>query len=162
MYGKTAAHKILPMNTILHVKNLENGREEVVRINDRGPFVRGRIIDLSYTTAKKLGILKKGTARVRITALAPASKDGSTLQIPEFGKGKFYVQIGSFTIEDNALRLKKRFVDAGHPCVITKYKAKSTVYFRVQVYVGEYLKTAKKAEKALLDRGYRGAFIIAH
>lgn len=69
MYGGTAAHKTLPMNTMLLVKNLTNGRTATVRINDRGPFVDGRIIDLSYTTAKNLGILRNGTEKVQITAL---------------------------------------------------------------------------------------------
>jgi rare lipoprotein A len=68
MRGDTAAHKTLPMNTILLVENLVNGKNAVVRINDRGPFVSGRIIDLSYTTAQQLGIFKNGTEMVRITA----------------------------------------------------------------------------------------------
>jgi rare lipoprotein A len=69
MYGDTAAHKTLPMNAIMLVKNLENGRATVVRINDRGPFVRERIIDLSYTKAQELGIINKGTAKVEIVAM---------------------------------------------------------------------------------------------
>ncbi|WP_310599002.1 septal ring lytic transglycosylase RlpA family protein [Desulfobulbus sp.] len=69
MYGDTAAHKTLPMNTILLVKNLENGRSTIVRINDRGPFVQERIIDLTLTKAKELDIVGKGTARVEILAM---------------------------------------------------------------------------------------------
>ena len=69
MYGPTAAHKTLPMHTILLVRNLDNGRSTVVRINDRGPFVRERVIDLSYTKAQELGVLARGTARVEIVAL---------------------------------------------------------------------------------------------
>jgi len=69
MYSDTAAHKTLPMDTILLVKNMENGRSTVVRINDRGPFVQERIIDLTYTKAKELGIVAKGTARVEIVAM---------------------------------------------------------------------------------------------
>ena len=69
MYGPTAAHKTLPMHTILLVRNLDNGRSTVVRINDRGPFVRERVIDLSYTKAQELGVLTRGTARVEIVAL---------------------------------------------------------------------------------------------
>lgn len=74
MYGVTAAHKTLPMNTMLLVKNLTNGRTATVRINDRGPFVDGRIIDLSYTTAKNLDILRNGTEKVQITALCVAEE----------------------------------------------------------------------------------------
>ncbi|MFQ5894849.1 MAG: septal ring lytic transglycosylase RlpA family protein [Nitrospinota bacterium] len=68
-YKLTAAHKTLPMTTRVRVTNLENGRSVVVRINDRGPFVAGRIIDLSYAAAGKLGFRKKGTARVRLEVL---------------------------------------------------------------------------------------------
>ncbi len=162
MYDHTAAHKLLPMNTILLVKNLENGSEEVVRINDRGPFVRGRIIDLSYTTAKNLDILKKGTSKVTIVALAPA-KNGNRNDAAQFDfeRGEFYVQIGAFIEKSNAIRLQKRFTDAGHETVIQKYTSHKTVYYRVQVYAGIYLQHAKRAERSLLNRGYKGAFIIA-
>ncbi|MCK4577915.1 MAG: septal ring lytic transglycosylase RlpA family protein [Candidatus Marinimicrobia bacterium] len=66
MYGRTAAHKTLPLNTIVRVTNLSNGRSIIVRINDRGPYVAGRILDLSYGAAKKLGFLNQGTTKVKI------------------------------------------------------------------------------------------------
>ncbi len=69
MYAMTAAHKTLPFNTIVRVVDLDTGRSVVVRINDRGPFVPGRIIDLSYAAAKELGILEKGLARVGLKVL---------------------------------------------------------------------------------------------
>ncbi|WP_228197943.1 septal ring lytic transglycosylase RlpA family protein [Poseidonibacter antarcticus] len=69
MYDMTAAHKTLPMNTVLRVDNLENGKSVIVRVNDRGPFVDGRIIDLSNTAAHKIDMVRKGTARVKITVL---------------------------------------------------------------------------------------------
>ncbi|WP_226896435.1 septal ring lytic transglycosylase RlpA family protein [Poseidonibacter ostreae] len=69
MYALTAAHKTLPMNTVVRVDNLENGKNVVVRINDRGPFVDGRIIDLSNTAAHAIDMVRKGTARVKITVL---------------------------------------------------------------------------------------------
>ncbi|MGB1227549.1 MAG: septal ring lytic transglycosylase RlpA family protein [Poseidonibacter sp.] len=69
MYDLTAAHKTLPMNTVVRVDNLENGKSVVVRINDRGPFVDGRIIDLSNTAAHKIDMVRKGTARVKVTVL---------------------------------------------------------------------------------------------
>lgn len=75
MYGETAAHKTLPMGTVLLVKNLVNGKTATVRINDRGPFVDGRIIDLSYTTAKQLGIYRRGTEKVQIVALCAAGQE---------------------------------------------------------------------------------------
>jgi len=75
MYGMTAAHKILPMNTLLRVRNLDNGKETMVRVNDRGPFVDGRIIDLSYTAAQELDIVGPGTSRVEIVAIPPNTQN---------------------------------------------------------------------------------------
>ena len=69
MYAMTAAHKTLPMNTVVRVDNLDNGRSTIVRINDRGPFVAGRIIDLSNKAAHEIDMVRKGTARVKVTVL---------------------------------------------------------------------------------------------
>ena len=69
MHGMTAAHRSLPLGARVRVTNLDNGRRAVVRINDRGPFRRGRIIDLSYAAARKLGFARRGIARVRIETL---------------------------------------------------------------------------------------------
>lgn len=66
MYGVTAAHKTLPLNTIARVTNLENNKSLILRINDRGPYVKGRILDCSYGAAKKLGFINNGTAKVKI------------------------------------------------------------------------------------------------
>jgi len=66
MYGLTAAHKKLPLNTIVRVTNLANNKSLILRINDRGPYVAGRILDCSYGAAKKLGFLLQGTAKVKI------------------------------------------------------------------------------------------------
>ena len=74
MYAMTAAHTTLPLPTYLEVVNLENGRRVVVRVNDRGPFLHGRILDLSYAAAWKLGMVESGTAPVRIRALEPAAR----------------------------------------------------------------------------------------
>lgn len=69
MYSMTAAHNVLPMNTVVKVTNLVNNKEVVVRINDRGPFIDDRIIDLSYGAAKQLGMLRPGTVPVRLAVL---------------------------------------------------------------------------------------------
>ena len=69
MYAMTAAHKTLPLPTRVRVTNLETGRSAELRVNDRGPFVKGRVIDLSYSAARELGVVRRGTARVRIEAL---------------------------------------------------------------------------------------------
>ena len=75
MYAFTAAHKSLPLPSFARVTNLENGRSVVVRVNDRGPFHEGRVIDLSYAAAVKLGITQRGTGRVEVRALTPGSKE---------------------------------------------------------------------------------------
>jgi len=69
MYGLTAAHKTLPLNTIIRVTNLENNKSLILRINDRGPYVKGRILDCSYGAALKLGFVGQGTARVKIEVI---------------------------------------------------------------------------------------------
>lgn len=79
MYAMSAAHKTLPLPTYARVTNLENGRRVVVRINDRGPFHDGRVIDLSYTAAVKLGMKRQGTARVEVQAIDPRRRFWSFL-----------------------------------------------------------------------------------
>ncbi len=165
MHDMTAAHKTLPMNTMLLVKNLENGKEVIVRVNDRGPFVRGRIIDLSYKAAQKLQMVRKGISRVQVIAMADekillASAHGQAT-LPNLQQGEFYIQIGSFARQKNAINLQKKFTQAGHTAVIQKYYSPKKLFYRVQVYAGKELSAARRAEKALLEHGYKGAFAVA-
>ena len=164
MYDMTAAHKTLPMNTVLLVRNLENHKEVVVRVNDRGPFVRGRVIDLSYKAANRLDIIGRGTARVHLVALGDAQKGEMELKqmARTFYEGEFYIQIGSFANKHNALRLQHRFTKAGHTALIQKYYGRDTIYYRVHVYVGRTLRGAIKERQVLESRGYKDAFVIAH
>ncbi len=136
MHGLTAAHKVLPMDTWLLVTNQENGKEITVRVNDRGPFAKERIIDLTKTGAKNLGFLDQGTARVKITALGEAETyryGGVTTERfkthPDFQSGEFYVQIGSFTVEDNARRLKEQMLAWGRKAVIRKFNRRRPEFF---------------------------------
>ncbi|KTC79684.1 rare lipoprotein A [Legionella cherrii] len=97
MYVMSAAHKTLPLPTYVKVKNLNNGKEAVVKVNDRGPFHSDRIIDLSYAAALKLGVFPKGTAPVEIeTLMGPA------------GQAHYYLQAGAFSTEILAKRLKEK------------------------------------------------------
>jgi rare lipoprotein A len=167
MHGRTAAHKTLPMNTRVLVQNLENGKETIVRINDRGPFVEGRIIDLTQTAAKELGMLRNGTARVRITALGESVslKSGSgsiTRLLPhaDFSKGEFYVQIGSFTVKDNAIRLKNKMEQWGKKTVIRKYDRGDRLFYRVHVQAGTTIREAKRNAEVLKKAGFPG-FVVA-
>lgn len=81
MYGMTAAHKTLPLPAVVQVTNLQNGRSVVVRVNDRGPFVGNRIIDLSYTAASKLDMLRDGTAMVEVRSLERGEPPATTLAL---------------------------------------------------------------------------------
>jgi rare lipoprotein A len=87
MHGMTAAHSILPLNTIVKVANLKNGQEVVVRVNDRGPFIGDRVIDLSFEAARKLGIVAPGTMPVRVSVLGPGdTRLASRLSVPSVEK----------------------------------------------------------------------------
>jgi len=96
MHDMTAAHKTLPMGTKVDVKNLDNGKDVQVRINDRGPFIDGRVIDLSYAAAKEIGLIGPGVALVRLTPF-----DDGIARL-------FGVQVGAFRDRDNAERLQAR------------------------------------------------------
>lgn len=108
MYKMTAAHKTLPLPTYVRVKNLRNGKTVIVRANDRGPFHEGRIIDLSYAAAKKLGVIAQGTAPVEIQAIDPVAYAANNAQEPKVGAVEifYFLQIGAFGDQANANRLK--------------------------------------------------------
>jgi rare lipoprotein A len=112
MYGMTAAHKTLPLPTYVRVTNLRNGRSVTVRVNDRGPFVANRLIDLSYTAAAKLDMLREGTTLVEVRALEPGQPDNLT-RIAETPPPALYVQVGAFADQNNAQRAIKRLHAAG-------------------------------------------------
>jgi len=109
MYAMTAAHKTLPIPAYVAVKNLDNGREAIVRVNDRGPFHEGRIIDLSYAAATKLGVAQTGTANVEIRVVSSKDDENERLsktfvESPAPDGGKLYVQVAAFSTEENALQ----------------------------------------------------------
>ena len=112
MYGMTAAHKTLPLPTYARVTNLRNGRSVIVRINDRGPFVANRLIDLSYTAAAKLDMIRDGTTLVEVRALTPGVPDelARSAQSPP---PTLYLQAGAFADPENAQRAVARLQAAG-------------------------------------------------
>jgi peptidoglycan lytic transglycosylase len=112
MYGMTAAHKTLPLPCYARVTNLRNGRSVVVRINDRGPFVANRLIDLSYTAAAKLDMIRDGTTLVEVRALSPTVPDTLTRTSAQ-PPPALYVQAGAFADQQNAQRLLARLQSAG-------------------------------------------------
>jgi rare lipoprotein A len=112
MYAMTAAHKTLPLPTYVRVTNLRNGRSVVVRVNDRGPFVANRLIDLSYTAATKLDMIREGTTLVEVRALTPGVPDVLT-RSAEAPPPALYVQAGAFADAQNAERLRGTLQAAG-------------------------------------------------
>lgn len=134
MHGMTAAHRILPFGTQLKVTNLSNGKVIYVRVNDRGPFVNNRIIDLTKSGAKALGMLGAGTARVRIEAIGttPEKRRQHHTEKPSTHyTGNYYVQIGAFSNQESARNLAHRMQKAGHKS--RYFFANSVGLWRVQV-----------------------------
>jgi rare lipoprotein A len=127
----TAAHKRLPFGTVVLVENLDNGRRTEVRINDRGPFVHNRVIDLSRGAARAIGMLGPGTARVRLSVAKMSNMLGCSL-----------VQVGAFSDLDNAGELERRLRKKGEPVIARRRSDGLT-----RVYLGPYgdLATAGRA-----------------
>jgi rare lipoprotein A len=156
-YKPTCAHKLLPMHTMVRVTNLENGRTMELRVNDRGPFVAGRIIDLSLAGAKELGVHGRGTAKVRVEVVGDVPGATPSGELP----GPFYVQVGAFADRNNAEKLHARMVAAGYAGSRIHYKEiDGTRFFRV--HAGTFPTTAA-AEEARLRLGalFTGAFVVA-
>jgi rare lipoprotein A len=162
MYAMTAAHKTLPLGVFVRVRNTVNGNEATVRINDRGPFVAGRIIDLSYSAAKTLGMDIAGTAPVRIEALGYRKSGTDQYAAPEnYDSGNYTVQVGAFTDPGNAGRLSERMKEAYGFSETRSAWVKGRLFYRV--YVGKHasLRAAETAEKNLEVHGYPGSFVVS-
>jgi len=168
MHGISAAHKTLPLGTWVRVYNLDNDKTLDVRINDRGPFVRGRIIDLSYGAATVLGVAAPGTAPVEIVALGKAiespGSDGTrqrTYQAVDYSQGNFTFQVGAFTSIDNALRfqvqLDQKFVNVH----IVEYNDGLETFYRVRLGRATNLNKAIEYEQYLVQNGFPEVITIA-
>ena len=181
MFAMTAAHPVLPLPTFVQVTSLDNGRSVVVKVNDRGPFLHGRLIDLSYAAAWKLGITKTGTGRVEVVALNP--KDGApsvfgkttgdssvwsgvagSAQVEtknrEPGDGSRYVvQVGAFNDLGNALVLRGSLRAAGYTLFPARDEVLAGQGAPFRVLVGPYGRWSD-ADRARLDQerisGLRG------
>lgn len=145
MYDLTAAHKSLPFGTFVMVTNLNNGKSVTVRINDRGPFVKDRIIDLSYAAAKAVDMIDTGTAPVKLDILTDIS--------PKRSSQKFSVQVGSFVQEDNAKILKNELQRKFQNVYITPFKTVNQVYYRVRIKAKDQ-DSATALAKRLIEAGY--------
>ncbi len=160
MYDFTAAHRTLPLPSYLRVQNLRNGKTVIVKVNDRGPFIDDRLIDLSYAAAKKIGMLDAGTSPVRIFAVSEAeaanyfkNNEKSIFSLGIFekivnrNKRSITLQVGAFSNSDGANSLKKRIESLGVKNVfISKARSKRKTFHRVRIGP---VKTSKEYEDAI-------------
>ena len=124
MHQFTAAHRTLPFGSIVRVTNLDNGKQTEVRINDRGPFVADRVIDLSLSAAQAIGMVGPGTAKVRLEIV-----EGSPNPQPGF----FGVQVGAFETQSSAERLRRQLEARYTPVVVVAYDSPQGKFYRVRV-----------------------------
>ena len=142
MYAMTAAHPTLPIPSYAKVTNLSNGKCVIVRINDRGPFRSDRLIDLSYTAAYKLGLLKNGSAKVEVQSVLPGEEDETaTSGSPA---GSLFVQLGAFSEKENA----QHFIDV-HRDQLEGFSPEIVGSGRLyRVHVGPYSSKAEASDAA--------------
>lgn len=128
MYDMTCAHKTLPFGTILRVTNLKNNKSVDVRVNDRGPFVKGREIDVSKSAAQKLGMVGSGTARVKIEIAdgLVAKKTADEKSAPAYAANFWDVQVGSFSNYENANKMAQSLLKNGFGNVYFQKTSKVT------------------------------------
>ncbi len=165
MNAMTAAHKTLPMGVYVRVQDRRNGREIVVRINDRGPFVGDRIIDLSDAAAGRLGMLQEGLAPVRITALGyrDSGVAGAPVYRPpaSYDYGTFTLQVGAFTIKANAYRYAKELKRTFAVADVQEALVGGTKYYRVRVGRYSSLRVAQTTQEKYVRQGFNGCFVVA-
>lgn len=179
MFAMTAAHTSLPLPTYVRVTNLENGRSVVVRVNDRGPFLRGRIIDLSYAAAHRIGMVEQGTARVEVVALNPREEPQRVAREPRPARNPeptitqaevattqadsvVFVQMGAFGEQRNAEQLQRQLQDAGiEPVTITSRAQSADGLLRVRVGPKRSQFEAHQLIENLRQLGFAGMTVIA-
>ncbi|WP_305041283.1 septal ring lytic transglycosylase RlpA family protein [Geoalkalibacter sp.] len=165
MHAMTAAHRILPLGIHVKVTNLRNGREVVLRLNDRGPFAKGRIIDLSYAAARELEVVGPGTAPVRVEALGYRQTDAAgrvSYQAPRTWEVENYsVQIGAFTVLENAQRLADQMRRQEGYSVIQQGYVGGQLFYRVRAGKFSSLAAADAATLRFESQGFGGSFVVA-
>jgi rare lipoprotein A len=161
LYKMTAAHKTLPLPTYAKVTNLRNGKQVVVKINDRGPFVKNRLIDLSYAAAKQLGITTKGTERVRVDVIDPFQAMQQLKSEPMVSH-HVYLQLGTYRDFYNARRV---LFNARHfsqlPCKIyLNNKFDKAVVYQVRIGPVRDVDTAKQLAAMMQSAGFPRPAVI--
>ena len=170
MYDLTAAHNTLPMGTLCVVTNRDNNESVTVRINDRGPFVKNRVIDLSYAAAKVIGMIETGTAPVYVEVLGseesvPGYETASTPPPETYGEAvdglTYTIQVGSFTDRANAEPLPSMLMDMFTDVRIEEFSTTSTTYYRVRVGLFASRIDALNTVEELTHAGYNGFIVEA-
>jgi len=164
MHALSAAHKTLPLPSLVRVTNLENGRSVVVRVNDRGPFVKRRLIDLSWAAANALGYAGQGTARVRVQSLDTASPPPVSAQLlpkqPAPSLAGMYVQLGAFAQPDNASKLKTS-LSAQYPSIrVQPFIHSMQTLYRVRIGPFSDVQTIEHTVLSLQQQGYSNAVVV--
>jgi len=144
MYQLTCAHQTLPLGTMVMVTNLENEKSVELKVNDRGPFVKGRIIDVSYAAAKMLDMCEKGTAMVKVEVFGPVIEE---IQ-------RFTLQVGSFVDETNAQRLAEQLRKSFENVHVTTMETQTQKYHRVRVGQFETRESASVMAEKLSQMGF--------
>ena len=163
MYKMTAAHKTLPIPSYARVTNLNNGKQVIVKINDRGPFHTKRILDLSYAAASKLGITGTGTARIELEVVHPKGSENhrNASLVSKIENAKLYMQIGAFSMEKNAEQFAQKIATVVKPPVAIRRHAEGELpLYRVQI--GPILENRMLAEihRTLISGGFGNALAI--
>jgi rare lipoprotein A len=149
MHAMTAAHRTLPLGSVVRVTNPANGSSVVVRITDRGPFIAGRIIDLSQAAARRIGLIQKGTAKVRVEVLRTPA--------PMQSGGRWAVQIGGFGKEEEARDLAGHLSRRYHTAKVLTFDSPTGDWW-VRVRVKNDLRA--RAEEILRDTKTRDGAIF--
>jgi len=183
MYAMTAAHKTLPLPSYVQVRNLKNNRTVVVRVNDRGPFLHSRLIDLSYAAAYKLGMLGSGTTEVEVTTVTPGFKPApmpdktdttevKTAAIEEARPTQaevvttnlttaIYLQVGAFSTPENAENLRNRLEQADFkPVLILPVKQNEKQLYRVRIGPLDSIEKSEAINRRLAEIGITQTHLI--
>ncbi|NOZ54336.1 MAG: septal ring lytic transglycosylase RlpA family protein [Gammaproteobacteria bacterium] len=168
MYKMTAAHKTLPLPVYVTVTNVDTGKEIIVRVNDRGPFVDGRIIDLSYVAAKKLGITQNGTANVTIKAISTTTVHNqpqhiATIQQPNTSgnQAQYFLQVGVFSQRKRAEQFATTLMTLPvKPVIITNSIQNQNTLYHVRIGPFHTEDQIEPVESHLMEQGYTESYIV--
>ena len=165
MHAMTAAHKTLPLGVYVKVHNRRNGKQVVVRVNDRGPFIDGRIIDLSYSAAKSLGVVKSGTADVTVEALGFLGKNrkGRTVyrSPANYDTGLFAIQVGSCSSMENAQLIADDMRSQYIFTTIREATVHGERYYRVHAGTYTSLKDAERVRRYSSNKLLNSGYVVA-